>query len=604
MASAGTVTVDFAAETARFTAELRKVNASIDGLGAQFDSVGKIARNLFAAVSFTAITSQLQSLISSSLELGGAIADATKKAGVSAEAFSELNFAAKLAGVGTDDLSDAFSKFQKELAGGGDKIASLGINLQEFRKLQPDRQFEVLAEAISQIKDPAVRAGAAIEIFGKSGANLLPLFEDGAKGIRSAREEAQRLGITLTTDQANALDAAGDRVDALKARASNLALIFTSELAPSIEFVTKKLQELLAPKTDSQKELSTLTDQFDTEVKRRRNLIQELTQLRQRKETTFVPGLDAEFDIAIAEAQQKIRVTDNLLNFLSNKIQKFNIDAEIAKQKAEAPIAPGLVDPSKATFGDPSAKAQAEALKKNKELNLALREQFFEDQLDLNKIISEMAQQGFDNLAANEAKKTKVVEDELQKRADAELKVREFSDRLSEEQARNEAILREQATDNIIANFATLASFEKKHSAFRKAVQVAEAIRNVYVGITRALDYPYPLNIIAAASTAAVGFKAVTSLNSTPDIGVGGGQSFSAGGSGVTIGTAPTNPVNQPPAQQIQAQPTVTQVVFSGPVFNTEETQQLIVDAVREATDRDVIVITPRSAQAQQFMAA
>ena len=73
-------------------------------------------------------------------------------------------------------------------AGSGSKsanetLSALGLTFKELQALEPDKQFEVLADRISGLKDPADRTRAAVELFGRAGADLLPLFEQGAAGI-------------------------------------------------------------------------------------------------------------------------------------------------------------------------------------------------------------------------------------------------------------------------------------------------------------------------------------------------------------------------------------------------------------------------------------
>jgi hypothetical protein len=56
----------------------------------------------------------------------------------------------------------------------------------------------------------AERSAAAVSLFGRAGAQLLPMFEQGAEGIAAARAEAERLGLTLKTDQAKDVETMND----------------------------------------------------------------------------------------------------------------------------------------------------------------------------------------------------------------------------------------------------------------------------------------------------------------------------------------------------------------------------------------------------------
>jgi hypothetical protein len=59
-----------------------------------------------------------------------------------------------------------------------DTFAGLGLNLSDLSKMSPEAQFAAIGNAISQIQDPAQRAAVAMQIFGKSGGELLGVFGD------------------------------------------------------------------------------------------------------------------------------------------------------------------------------------------------------------------------------------------------------------------------------------------------------------------------------------------------------------------------------------------------------------------------------------------
>lgn len=82
----------------------------------------------------------------------------------------------------------------------------------------------------------------------------------------------------------------------------------------------------------------------------------------------------------------------------------------------------------------------------------------------------------------------------------------------------------EQLLDSTANLLGTLSSLAKQGSAEQKALAVAEAIINTYLGATKALTLPYPANLIAAATTIATGLASVSKImNTTP-------QGFAEGG--------------------------------------------------------------------------
>lgn len=194
-------------------------------------------KTAFAGISVAAIAGLGQRAI----ETGDELNKAAIKAGIGGKAMSELAYAAKMADVDLGGLSTSLRFMQKNLseAGTGAKgpieaLAALGLKVSDLRNMAADSKFELLADRIAMLKDPADRSRAATELFGRAGADLLPLFEQGAAGIRAAREEAEKLGLSFDETQIQKLAAADDAIKRMKASFEGLAVTLTAKVAPAL----------------------------------------------------------------------------------------------------------------------------------------------------------------------------------------------------------------------------------------------------------------------------------------------------------------------------------------------------------------------------------
>lgn len=163
----------------------------------------------------------------------------SERTGVSVEALSELGFAAAQSGLDMEGLEKGLRKMEKtvgQAALGSDSanesLSRLGLTVADLIQLTPDRQFELIADRLSKIKDPTLRAALAMEIFGKSGTELLPLMQDGAKGIEELRKKAQELGLTVSTETAQQAALLHDALNALWMVGKKLYVTIGSALAP------------------------------------------------------------------------------------------------------------------------------------------------------------------------------------------------------------------------------------------------------------------------------------------------------------------------------------------------------------------------------------
>lgn len=231
--------------------------ASAAGLGAAGGVIGGlIAGGITSA--FSAVTDFASNLG----EVGGRLVDMSDRTGIGVEALAELDHAAQMGGTSLESLEGGLRKMSVKLdeALGGSKAAtkafkSLGLSVSDLKKLSPDKQFELIADQLAKIEDPGARAAATMDIFGKSGAELLPLMKDGAEGIKKFREESARLG-RLTEADAQALDQLGDTFANVSNAMNNAATTAIAAFAPSLNSVGQALIPIASWLGDIAKEIA------------------------------------------------------------------------------------------------------------------------------------------------------------------------------------------------------------------------------------------------------------------------------------------------------------------------------------------------------------
>jgi phage-related protein len=116
----------------------------------------------------------------------------------------------------------------------------LGLNIQQLQTLSPEQQFLQMAQAISKVQDPSRQAALAMELFGRSGTQLLPMLQQGEAGIEALIAEARRLGIVMSEEDAKA---AAEFTDAMN-RLSSVFKGIATQVASVITPILTKLSNL------------------------------------------------------------------------------------------------------------------------------------------------------------------------------------------------------------------------------------------------------------------------------------------------------------------------------------------------------------------------
>ena len=128
---------------------------------------------------------------SAAMEKGGELVNLSANTGIAVRDLQILQRQFQIAGKGAEDVGLVMAKMMKNLETGSaaEMIKRLGLKMEELRHKSPTEQFQAIGQAINALPDPAERATAAMDIFGKSGASLLSVFSSGGLG-----EAAQQVG--------------------------------------------------------------------------------------------------------------------------------------------------------------------------------------------------------------------------------------------------------------------------------------------------------------------------------------------------------------------------------------------------------------------------
>jgi hypothetical protein len=223
-------------KTTTLISRIEVARLAIDG----FQALGGIARS---------VASTVQGLLSSFNQQINALDDLAQRTDVGVEALQGYNLAAKLAGVEAEGFATAVTRLGVSIgrANAGDafdkSLRSLNLTLADLRGLAPEQQFAAIAQQIGALPTSAERAAAAVEVFGKQGAALTPLFRQGVATVEELTRRAERLGVVLREDQVANVTQLNDTFDLVSATIQGIIGQVSGNLAP---LVTTISQEFLA----------------------------------------------------------------------------------------------------------------------------------------------------------------------------------------------------------------------------------------------------------------------------------------------------------------------------------------------------------------------
>lgn len=175
--------------------------------------------------------------------------DTSKQIGLTTDALQELEHAAALSGVSQDELRGGLMKLTANMRAakeGGEAQAEafqkLGVKVTDTNGelRSSDDVLQALAEKFAGMEDGSKKTATAMEVFGRSGAKLIPLLNEGSEGIEKLRNEAHDLGLVFDDVAVGAGAELDDNLDRLKRSTLGLWRTAIAPLLPVVNNIVKR----------------------------------------------------------------------------------------------------------------------------------------------------------------------------------------------------------------------------------------------------------------------------------------------------------------------------------------------------------------------------
>lgn len=239
--AAGSIVIDLLMKTGSFETDTKRAEKRLAELKKEAEQVGVAIGAAFAAVGVAAVA-----MVKSSIDAMDDMSKQAQMLGMTTEALSGLTYAADLAGVGQDELRASMVRLSKAVAEGSDTLDELGISTKnaDGSLKSADQVLSELADHFAKMPDGVDKTAKAVELFGRSGANLIPLLNGGSAGIADLMKEAEQLGLVLDTETSRAAEEFNDNLSRLAGAVRGVANTAAEELLPTLNNVSEMLVEV------------------------------------------------------------------------------------------------------------------------------------------------------------------------------------------------------------------------------------------------------------------------------------------------------------------------------------------------------------------------
>jgi hypothetical protein len=232
---------------------IRRLGNSMQGLQGQaknaalgFNNLKGAVGGFAAAIAGSAIVGGLGAIVKKSIDAGDELFNLQAKTGIAAKQLIGIGNAAKLADVDMGTLSKGLTKLSVNLvkaAEGDQKLASafkrLGVDVKDAngQVVPADKALKQIADRFADMPDGAQKAAAAVQLFSKSGADLIPLLNEGAAAM-------EKFTYKVGDDFAARSDLFNDTITEFGIKTQGFGLELTDALLPALQTILEVFGDL------------------------------------------------------------------------------------------------------------------------------------------------------------------------------------------------------------------------------------------------------------------------------------------------------------------------------------------------------------------------
>ena len=468
-----------------------KTKRAFSSLKRGLKGVSKAVFNMKTGLAAVAGVTGLGLLIRNSLQSIDKLGKLSRQVFISTERLGAFRLSAELGGTSLE----AFAKGVRTMAVGindwlvkgtgiaQDAFIQLGITQDDLRATNGDlfAQFELVADALRNMKDGTAKTAAAYKLFGGRNIELLTAIENGTMGMEEQFKMAKRLGLVMSKDVVGTVEQANDSMAMLKLGLVGLTQQFSAALAPAILRVSDNLREQFLHWVEKSHGSITGFGNY---------LADELIGALGKFAEIMIHITEATINTAVAMGNLGI-AAGNVVEFFKWKpeYQEFHDFVDISDEK---------IKKLKETLSSLTGTGEEDTIGKifdSKELETA-RKRIEAKETEIRNKKLEEEQKVADKLVAIERDKWNRILKSIRDKEKAE------------EQIRKQA--KADIKSNMEGTLTILSGHSEKAFKMLKAHKIAEAVINTYSAVMKAFStVPYPLNYAAAGSALAFGMAQV-----------------------------------------------------------------------------------------------
>lgn len=244
-------------DTSQYDSNLKKSGAAgsnfASKIGGGLKTAAKVGTAAIGAITGAAVLfgKSIYKNANQVADYGDQVDKMSQRIGLSAEAYQKWDYVMKISGteianmrIGLKTLTNQLDKAKQGGKEAQKNFSRLGISMDDINKMSREEAFGTVIKSFQKMEDSTERAALANKMFGRSGQELTPLFNQSAKSTDELIKKAEDYGMVMSDKAVKASATFKDSLTTLSMTAKGLKNRLMGEFLPSLTIVTDGLAQL------------------------------------------------------------------------------------------------------------------------------------------------------------------------------------------------------------------------------------------------------------------------------------------------------------------------------------------------------------------------
>lgn len=233
----GTLLISMQADVARLSSDMGKARRTVDDAMGGIVRAAGMARSALGLIGIGVSAAAFSSFIKGSIDAADQLNDLSQKTGTSVEMLAGMKLAADQSGTSMEAIAKSAQKLSTNMADKPELFKRFGVTAKDTTGA-----LVQLADMFAAMPDGVEKAALAQQLFGKSGAEMIPLLNQGSEALRGLIAEGQRLN-PVTTEMAKQADQFNDDLAKLSMQFSGLGIAITKDALRPMTQITASMTD-------------------------------------------------------------------------------------------------------------------------------------------------------------------------------------------------------------------------------------------------------------------------------------------------------------------------------------------------------------------------